>query len=67
MGDEEDEQPKKKGNALPLWGNVQTMNINNLVLTNIQGSPYFKNDLFKLKTFHEVVDEIYYKVSLLIA
>lgn len=62
MSDEE-EDPKKKGNALPLWGNSQTMNINNLIITNIQGSPYFKNDLFKLKTFHEVIDEIYYKVS----
>ena len=64
MSDEEDEQGQKKGNALPLWGNVQTMNINNLVVTNILSSPYFKNELFKLKTFHEVVDEIYYKVSL---
>ena len=64
MSDEE-EDPKKKGNALPLWGNSQTMNINNLIITNIQGSPYFKNDLFKLKTFHEVIDEIYYKVSFL--
>lgn len=62
MGDEEDE-PKKKGNALPLWGNVQTMNINNLIVTNILSSAYFKNNLFKLKTFHEVVDEIYYKVD----
>ena len=62
MSDEE-EDPNKKGNALPLWGNTQTMNINNLIITNIQSSAYFKNDLFKLKTFHEVIDEIYYKVS----
>jgi len=62
MGDEE-EEPQKKGNALPLWGNQQTMNINNLVVTNILSSPYFKNDLFKIKTFHEVIDEIYYKVE----
>jgi len=62
MSDEE-EDPKKKGNALPLWGNTQTMNINNLIITNIQSSAYFKNDLFKLKTFHEVIDEIYYKVE----
>ena len=64
MSDEE-EDPNKKGNALPLWGNTQTMNINNLIITNIQSSAYFKNDLFKLKTFHEVIDEIYYKVSFL--
>ena len=63
MAEEEDEQSKKKGNSLPLWGNAQSMNINNLVVTNILSSPYFKNELFKLKTFHEVIDEIYYKVS----
>lgn len=63
MSDEEDETVKKKANALPLWGNAQTMNINNLIVTNILSSPYFKNELIKLKTFHEVVDEIYYKVS----
>ena len=63
MSDEEDETVKKKANALPLWGNAQTMNINNLIVTNILSSPYFKNELIKLKTFHEVIDEIYYKVS----
>ena len=39
------------------------MNLNPLILTNIQSSPYFKNELFKLKTYHEVVDEIYYRVK----
>lgn len=53
---------KKQNNVLPLWGNEKTMNLNSMVLTNIQSSPYFKNELFKLKTYHEVVDEIYYKV-----
>ena len=33
-----------------------------MILTNIQGSPYFKVNLFELKTYHEVIDEIYYKV-----
>ena len=51
-----------KNNVLPLWGNEASMNLNPLILTNIQSSPYFKNDLFKLKTYHEVIDEIYYKV-----
>jgi len=63
MGDDEEDQSKKKGTALPIWGNQQTMNINNLVVTNILSSPYFKNELFKIKTFHEVIDEIYYKVD----
>ncbi len=61
--DGEDEQRKKKqGNSIQTWGNATTMNINNMVYTNILSSPYFKNTLFKLKTYHEVVDEIYYKV-----
>lgn len=59
----EEENNKKKGNSLPHWGNQQTMNINNLIVTNILSSPYFKHELIKLKTFHEVIDEIYYKVS----
>uniref|UniRef100_S4RRN6 Pre-mRNA-splicing factor 38B n=1 Tax=Petromyzon marinus TaxID=7757 RepID=S4RRN6_PETMA len=54
--------PGAGGNALPLWGNEKTMNMNPLILTNIQASPYFKVELYELKTYHEV-DEIYYKVS----
>uniref|UniRef100_A0A146M9R8 Pre-mRNA-splicing factor 38 n=2 Tax=Lygus hesperus TaxID=30085 RepID=A0A146M9R8_LYGHE len=67
-GDEEDE-PKpsnpttKKSNVLPLWGNERTMNMNPLILTNIQSSHYFKVNLYELKTYHEVIDEIYYKVA----
>lgn len=53
----------KKNNVLPLWGNEKTMNLNNLILTNILSSPYFKVNLYKLKTYHEVVDEIYYNVQ----
>lgn len=50
-------------NALPMYGNEKTMNLNSLVLANIQASPYFKVYLFDLKTYHQVVDEIYYKVG----
>lgn len=50
-------------NALTMWGNQQTMNINPLIHTNIVSSPYFKVNLFELKTYHEVIDEIYYKVA----
>jgi len=53
---------KKMGNTITVWGNPRTMNLNHLVLTNIQSSPYFKTRLIELKTYHEVVDEIYYKV-----
>ncbi|XP_055624021.1 pre-mRNA-splicing factor 38B isoform X1 [Toxorhynchites rutilus septentrionalis] len=65
--DDQQQQPPKKSakqnNALPLWGNESTMNLNALILANIQGSSYFKVSLFKLKTYHEVVDEIYYQVK----
>lgn len=54
---------KKLGNNIQTWGNPNTMNINNMIHTNILSSPYFKNNLFSLKTYHEVVDEIYFKVS----
>ncbi|KAF9795508.1 hypothetical protein SFRURICE_004880 [Spodoptera frugiperda] len=60
------QKPAKTGkqhNILPIWGNEQTMNLNPLILANIQGSSYFKVHLFKLKTYHEVVDEIYYQVK----
>lgn len=49
--------------TLPIFGNAQTLNMNPLILTNIKGSPYFKNTLVHLTTYHEVVDEIYYKVE----
>lgn len=55
---------KKQNNVLPLWGNEKTMNLNSMILTNVLSSPYFKNELFQLKTYHEVVDEIYYKVRM---
>lgn len=54
---------EKKNNSLPLWGNEKTMNMNHLILTNILSSHYFKVNLYELKTYHEVIDEIYYKVT----
>eukprot|EP00794_Sanderia_malayensis_P015922 gene15922-17523_t len=63
MDSEDEQRRKKQGNVIQTWGNANTMNINNMVYTNILSSPYFKNNLFKLKTYHEVVDEIYYKVE----
>lgn len=55
----------RQNNTLQMWGNKETMNLNHLVLENIVQSPYFRNKLFTLKTFHEVVDEIYYNVRLI--
>lgn len=50
-------------NVLPVHGNEKTMNLNSLVLANIQASPYFKVQLYELKTYHQVIDEIYTRVS----
>ena len=57
-----DAPPKKLNNTLPLFGNKETMNLNHMILSNILQSRYFKTDLHELRTFHEVVDEIYYRV-----
>ena len=65
VGEEENGQELpavKQNNTLPIWGSKETMNINQLILKNIRSSPFFKQDLYRLKTYHEVVDEIYYKV-----
>eukprot|EP00123_Amoebidium_parasiticum_P007642 comp18250_c1_seq1/m.19228 comp18250_c1_seq1/g.19228 ORF comp18250_c1_seq1/g.19228 comp18250_c1_seq1/m.19228 type:complete len:226 (-) comp18250_c1_seq1:187-864(-) len=52
----------KKG-SIETWGNQTTMNLNEIVYQNILASRYFKEDLFELKTYHEVVDEIYNSVT----
>lgn len=55
-------KPRKASNILPLHC-TETMGLNPLIYQNIQSSPYFKNNLFQLKTYHEVIDEIYYNVK----
>src|SRR5699024_6351707 len=55
-------QGAKASNTLPYHCNAK-MGLNPLIYTNIQQSPYFKNNLFQLKTYHEVIDEIYYSVK----
>jgi len=57
-----DSRGNKRSNVLPLWGNTSN-NLNPLIMTNIQGSPYFKVNLLTYKTYHQVIDEIYYKVD----
>uniref|UniRef100_A0A5S6R3E6 Pre-mRNA-splicing factor 38 n=1 Tax=Trichuris muris TaxID=70415 RepID=A0A5S6R3E6_TRIMR len=52
-----------KQNTLAFWGNKQTMNLNHLVYENIMISPYFKNTLSQVVTYHEMLDEIYYNVD----
>lgn len=60
---EEGDDAGRKNGELPFWGNQQTMNINPLILTNVRNSMYYKSTLLDLKTYHEVVDQIYYKVT----
>ncbi|KAM7535927.1 hypothetical protein Aperf_G00000095346 [Anoplocephala perfoliata] len=60
---EEEEEFRPRGNNLKLWGNQTTMNINPMIHTNIIQSPYFKTNLIELKTYHEVIDEIFYNVK----
>ena len=52
----------RDSNVLGIWGNKDSMNLNSLVLSNIMSSQYFKVALYEKKTYHEVVDEIYYQV-----
>ena len=67
--DDDDDDPTiaknqngKTSNTLNYHCNSK-MGLNPLIYTNIQQSPYFKNNLFQLKTYHEVIDEIYYNVK----
>jgi len=50
-------------NNIQICGNKESMNLNSMILTNIQSSTYFKQKLVDLKTYHEVIDEIYYRVN----
>lgn len=69
--EEEDDDPTvdrgqgthNKKNILACHGNEKTMNLNNLLLTNIQQSQYFKTTLYGLKSVNELLDEIWYNVK----
>lgn len=63
-GDEDEEADNcQKRNVLPVHGNEKTMNLNSLILTNIQQSNYFRNTLYSIKTFNELIDEIWENVK----
>ena len=53
----------RESNILQIWGNKESMTLNSMILTNIQASTYFKQKCAELKTYHEVIDEIYYRVG----
>ncbi|KAE9202771.1 hypothetical protein PF004_g18325 [Phytophthora fragariae] len=58
----EEMQRRVKQDELPIYGNDSTYNLNTLLHQNILQSAYF-HELYKLRTYHEVVDEIYYRVD----
>lgn len=59
--EEEEEVDNSVENRFEHHGNQQTMNLDNILHLNILQSPYFK-DLFLLKTYHEVLEEVKNKV-----
>jgi pre-mRNA-splicing factor 38B len=60
--DEDNEDPTFKKNVLPVHGNSETFNMNSLLFNNILSFEYFRA-LFQLKTYHEVIDEVYRSVK----
>ncbi|ETV81479.1 hypothetical protein, variant [Aphanomyces astaci] len=57
-----EEARRVKENQLPIHGNQTTYNFNTLLYDNVMNSDYFRK-LYELATYHEVVDEIYYRVD----
>lgn len=60
--DDNDNLPSTKSNALPIHGNHDNFNINSLLYNNIMENEYFRA-LYQLRTYHEVIDEIYRSVD----
>ncbi|KAI8823461.1 putative RNA binding protein [Fimicolochytrium jonesii] len=52
------EEESKRSKKLDTVGNKDTMNLHNILYQNIISSPYFKG-LYEIKSYHEVIDEIY--------
>ncbi|KAJ3154850.1 PRP38 pre-mRNA processing factor 38 domain-containing protein B [Geranomyces michiganensis] len=50
----------KRANRLETVGNKDTMNLHNILYQNIISSQYFRS-LYEIKTYHQVIDEIYNK------
>ncbi|TDH73741.1 hypothetical protein CCR75_003647 [Bremia lactucae] len=58
----EEIERRVKQDELSIYGNDTTYNLNTLLHQNILQSAYF-HELYKFRTYHEVVDEIYYRVD----
>ena len=51
---EQDTDPERVKNILPIYGSSSTFNINTLLFNNIMEADYFKA-LYQLRTYHEIV------------
>lgn len=60
--DEDNDQSAVVSNVLPMYGNSTNYNINNLLFNNIMENEYFRA-LYQLRTYHEVIDEVYRSVD----
>jgi pre-mRNA-splicing factor 38B len=60
--DDEEDSNGIRSEKLPMYGNSTTFNINNLLYNNIMENEYFRA-LYQLRTYHEVIDEIYRSVN----
>ncbi|EGR33114.1 pre-mRNA splicing factor, putative [Ichthyophthirius multifiliis] len=54
---------EKGDNIFQIWGDETSGNINPKLRTNIMNCSYFRIDLFSLKTYHEVIEEIQKNVN----
>ena len=57
---EDDGDETVRGKALPMHGDSKYFNVNPLLARNILQHDYFRA-LRQLRTYHEVIDEVYYK------
>ncbi len=58
-----EETREVKANELKIHGNLTTFNLNTLLSNNIYECDYFRA-LYQITTYHEVLDEIYSKVTM---
>jgi hypothetical protein len=51
-------QVEVPGEPIKMDGNADTMNLNNVLLSNIRTHRFFKEQLSQLLTFEQVVDQV---------
>lgn len=51
--------------AMEQYGNQSTYNLETVLKQNINNADFYKNDCLKLKSWSEVIDQIFYQVCVL--